>query len=365
MSTKNLLKNRSPIRRQGAETYLEITLLSFAASVSITRLFLDLTGYPKIGGGDLHIAHVLWGGLLLFISSLIMLVYGNRWVYLLGSLLSGIGVGLFIDEVGKFITQNNDYFYPSAAPIIYAFFLLTFLVFIIIRKTDRRKPDARTILYYVLEDLGEVLDHDLSEEEKAIIIKRLDYVIVQADHPDIENLAESIKTFITNDHTYLVEEAPHFWERALIKFKAFEIKWVTRTKLKLIIISCLTLLGARMVFYPILIMSLLRNPNQLSILIMSLIDEHLVKNPTGLTWYQARVGIEGSIGILLLVSVVLLLIRKEKNGILLSYVALIFSLTVVNLVIFYFNQFSAIIMSVLQFVVLLLIMRYRNRFMKI
>ncbi|HEY5903448.1 MAG TPA: hypothetical protein VIU39_12900, partial [Anaerolineales bacterium] len=54
------------MRREAAERYMFITLLSFSVSVSVTRLFLSLSGYPQIGGGELHIAHVLWGGLLLF-----------------------------------------------------------------------------------------------------------------------------------------------------------------------------------------------------------------------------------------------------------------------------------------------------------
>ncbi len=113
------------VRRDSAERYLSVVLLSFAASVSLTRLFLSLTGYPQIGGGELHIAHALWGGLLLFIAALLPLIIANRWVFGTSATLAGIGVGLFIDEVGKFITQRNDYFYPAAAPIIYTFFLLT------------------------------------------------------------------------------------------------------------------------------------------------------------------------------------------------------------------------------------------------
>jgi hypothetical protein len=97
-------------------------LLSFAASVVVTRVFLQLTGFPKIGGGDsgLHIAHVLWGGLLLFVGTLLPLIFVNRWVYPVTAILSGVGVGLFIDEVGKFITDNNDYFIRRRA-VIYGF----------------------------------------------------------------------------------------------------------------------------------------------------------------------------------------------------------------------------------------------------
>ena len=51
---------RRPVRRPGAEQFLLVMLLSFALSVSLTRLFLELTGYPQLGGGDLHIAHLLW-----------------------------------------------------------------------------------------------------------------------------------------------------------------------------------------------------------------------------------------------------------------------------------------------------------------
>jgi hypothetical protein len=60
---------RQPVQRGNAEGFLLITLLSFAASVIITRLFLILTGYPQLAGGGFHIGHVLWGGLLLFIAA--------------------------------------------------------------------------------------------------------------------------------------------------------------------------------------------------------------------------------------------------------------------------------------------------------
>ena len=136
---------RKPVERAYAGGYVRLTLLSFAATVGVTRLFLALTGYPQLGSRTLHIGHMLWGGLFLFVSALVMLIFVNRWAYALGALLSGIGVGLFIDEVGKFITQNNNYFTPAAAPIIYALFLAVVLVYLRVRRPAVRARVGRCI----------------------------------------------------------------------------------------------------------------------------------------------------------------------------------------------------------------------------
>ncbi|MEW6179608.1 MAG: hypothetical protein AB1522_06760 [Chloroflexota bacterium] len=110
--SSNLSRKKLPVRRLLAERYLLIALIGYAASVLGVRLFLELTNYPRVEFGSLHIAHVIWGGLFLFVAALLPLMFANRWALFWSALLSGIGFGLFIDEIGKFITQSNDYFYP-------------------------------------------------------------------------------------------------------------------------------------------------------------------------------------------------------------------------------------------------------------
>ena len=100
---------RTPVKREDAERYILISLTCFGLTVAVTRIYLQWAGYPQIGNAELHIAHALWGGLLLFLSTLLTLIVANRWAFSLSAVLSGVGVGLFIDEVGKFITQKNDW----------------------------------------------------------------------------------------------------------------------------------------------------------------------------------------------------------------------------------------------------------------
>lgn len=126
--------------REGAERYLLLVIVSFTIAVVGTRWYLQATGYPQIGGGELHIAHMLWGGLLLVAAAVLGLVLTAAWVPTTAAILTGVGTGLFVDEVGKFITASNDYFYPLAAPLIYGLLLTLVLVFVMIRRRDDATP---------------------------------------------------------------------------------------------------------------------------------------------------------------------------------------------------------------------------------
>ena len=137
------------------------------------------------------------GGPLLFLASLLPLLFANRWAYSLGALSAGVGVGLFMDEVGKFITQTNDYFFPAVAPVIYAFFLLTVLLYLQVRRP--RPRSARAELYHAFDALGEVLDHDLNPQERAKLDARLRRVISEAHHPDFARLARALREFLFTD----------------------------------------------------------------------------------------------------------------------------------------------------------------------
>ena len=351
---------KHPVQRNRAEFYVLITLVCFGLSVALTRLFLDLSGYPQIGNSELHIAHVLWGGLLLFLAVLVLLLFANPWVYSLGAVLGGVGVGLFMDEVGKFITQSNDYFYPWAAPIIYTFFLLTVMLYI--RVNRRQQHDPRTEMYHALDLLAEVLDHDLEPSEQAELIGHLNRLEKNSDNPDLSRLSALLLGFVTERDLHLAPEHPEAWQRVTRWLESVEKRWFNRTQMKWGIAIGIGVLGVISLLQLGVVVRIQQSPDALSKVLLDLISAGQVKGLQGVRWFAAYASVQGSIGLLQLASAVLLVIGRERNGISFGYLGLLIELTAANLLAFYFDQFSTIFFAVVQLALLLAVIRYRERF---
>jgi hypothetical protein len=352
---------RRPVKRQGAEHYLLVAMLSFAASVTLTRLFLYMTGYPQLGGGELHIAHVLWGGLLLFIASLLPLLFANRWVYMLGAFLAGTGVGLFIDEVGKFITANNDYFYPLAAPIIYVFFLLTVFLYIRVRRPYSRSP--RVELYRSMDAIEEVLEHDLDPVEKADLAERLQYVAQQDKEPQLARLAVHLMEYLNWETLILAQERPSLIQRWSNFLKQFEMRLSTRGRLKAILAGGLLSLGIVALINLYTTLPIGPAPTSLERIFTRLLQEGQIRSAGSLNWFLARVVLEATVGLLLMVSAGLIIANRDQEGTAYGYWSLLLSLTMVDLLVFYFDQFSAILTATVQLTLLLALVYYRNTYL--
>ena len=72
-------------------------------------------------------------GYLMLIAQVILLAFvGLRRI--VAAVLGGIGFGLFMDEVGKFVTSDNNYFFKPSAAIMYCVFIA---IFVTVRQIDR------------------------------------------------------------------------------------------------------------------------------------------------------------------------------------------------------------------------------------
>lgn len=144
------------VRDADAGETLEIFLVASILSILGIRAFLAATGYPQLGGEGLHIAHMLWGGLFMLLALLLLLSYLNLSIRWLAALLGGIGFGTFIDELGKFITEDNDYFFQPTIALLYIIFIALFLLVRSIhwrRLLSKREIQANAQVRAVLEDV--------------------------------------------------------------------------------------------------------------------------------------------------------------------------------------------------------------------
>ena len=158
------LFNRHFVRSLEGRSLLEIFFVTAVASVLGIRFFLALTGYPSLSPGSLHIAHVLLGGVLMMIALVISLGYINKSAYHMVAILGGLGFGAFIDELGKFITGDNDYFYRPAVALIYIIFVLLYLGIEAFINKPRLSEQEKLI--NALELAKEVVLEDLDHRER-------------------------------------------------------------------------------------------------------------------------------------------------------------------------------------------------------
>jgi len=337
-------------------------LLSFAGSVSLTRLFLSLTGYPQIGGGELHIAHALWGGLLLFIAALLPLIIANPGVFSTSAALAGIGVGLFIDEVGKFITQRNDYFYPAAAPIVYTFFLLTILLFLNLRRFVDTAPDAE--LHKALDQFQDMLIGPVKSQEYELLESRLEQISRNSTSIKHAELASALLKFVHEHEPAVSWTRPksQFWLNRLVRKTT--VRLLSDEFLRLSLIAGISAIGLLTLKNPFEVLFAKWLPPTINVFLMNLYSGRPIDATTLPFWFNIRLVFELVVGSLLLISAGLLIARRTRAGVRLAYIALLLSLTTVNLLLFYFEQFSTIMTTLIQFTLLLEIIYYRRRLAK-
>jgi len=271
-----------------------------------------------------------------------------------------VGVGLFIDEVGKFITSTNDYFYPAAAPIIYVFFLLAVLVYLFVRRQSRHKPVEE--LFSLIQQLEEIVDRGLTEEEREKMIIRVEHLQNRIHGKELLRMCASILEFLNDREYKLPGKKESFWMRWWERLERFEkktfhhqISWILLTIGFLILAVWLIIIPTRSILVPF-------DSTHIQVLITDLFGPRLALSTTGLLEFQGLILLQTLTSLLAFATALILILRLEKISLRLGFVTLIFALTIVNLLTFYFDQFSTIFEALFQTILLVSLLRYRHRF---
>lgn len=181
---------RSPlVRNLEAPDHFELFIVSAVSAILAIRLFLHLVGYPRIGGERLHVAHMLWGGLLMLVALIALLSFLGKGSERFAAVVGGLGFGTFIDEIGKFVTRDNDYFFQPAVALMYITFVLLFLGFHGLH--TRGEIDVTEYLLNALRELEELARHNLDPIEKR---RTLDYLrSSDPEHPLVAPLITTLE----------------------------------------------------------------------------------------------------------------------------------------------------------------------------
>lgn len=161
------------VRNIEAGRLFDTFLITSIVTVIVTRLYLQATGFPQIGGDSaLHIAHMLPGGLLMLTAILVMIGSINRSSRDVAAFIGGIGFGLFWDELGKFITKDNDYFYQPTIGLIYLTFVTLYLITrYVIRRSYQSQDYLANSIDIAMEGAIDELDPREYARAKALLRK--------------------------------------------------------------------------------------------------------------------------------------------------------------------------------------------------
>ncbi|MGD8813954.1 MAG: hypothetical protein PVI78_05700, partial [Anaerolineales bacterium] len=327
------------LRRDRASNFLLIALVAYAVSVIVTRVFLELTGYPQLGNSVLHIAHALWGGLLMIVAIILPLIVAGQSALHTSALLGGVGVGLFIDEIGKFITQANDYFFAPSLSLIYGFFLLLVLLYALLRRT--KTLNSRQAVSYALEGLEELTAGDLDAEEAARLIRMLE-ATPTSDDELLADLAQELARLLAHAAPRLPRARSSLWRRLTDAFVRLGRRLGHKAS-RGIVVAILIIWLAVVAGY---IVILLQGP-------ASVIDEVI-------QWRWPLISIQAVVGILMLSALVAIALRRESLGLNLGVGGFLFSLVALQVHYFYISQFAAITSTLIQFVFLMFLVGYRR-----
>ncbi|MEO9327032.1 hypothetical protein [Gordonia aurantiaca] len=154
------------IRSAHGTAAVEWFLILAIGTILVTRAYLAATGYPQIGNGELHIAHALWGGALMMLALITGWLFLGATTRVVAVVMGGIGFGLFLDEVGKFVTRDNDYFYGPAPEIMYVLVVLVLLISRVVR--DLKRPTAAEALANAAAIAAEGVAHGLPERRRRL-----------------------------------------------------------------------------------------------------------------------------------------------------------------------------------------------------
>jgi hypothetical protein len=273
---------------------------------------------------------------------------------MVSAIAGGVGVGLFIDEIGKFLTETNDYFFAPAAPLIYGGVLLLVAAWILVRRGRHGRGSDRDVLQAAVEAIRAGVDGDLTAGQRDRVVALLDGVAHGGGSADAA-MATLQAELLTSAELESRLVAPGWVESGRAGVLAHRLL-ALRLERALIVLG---LIGG--------VLSAALSVLVLAVVLGASVPLPLpqatgpVQFPTEPAWTILTLVVAAGVGTASGVALVLLVGRRDRRAISIAIGASLVNLVAGGLLTFYVAQFGAMAQTIGQLVLLGLLIDYRSR----
>jgi len=227
----------------------------------------------------------------------------------------------------------------------------------------RRDPSPRAELHAALELLGDVVDRTLSRSDRRELERRLE-AACGADTERMSRLAAGLLELTRSGALDGGVEEPGRLRRLADRLDDWVDRQLTGARLRLMIVGALAMLGilalADLAVAAFIGLDLLDGTTTDLADVANDYAQVGIQDGLGVTLLLLRVGLDAVVGAVLLGAAVLLARGRDRRGVELGQGGLLLALTVVNVLLFYTEQWIAAGAATAQLVVLGLVWRFRR-----
>ncbi|HTP57125.1 MAG TPA: hypothetical protein VMJ72_02515 [Candidatus Paceibacterota bacterium] len=143
----NFLKSLIDFRDEKKQL-LHIILIAFIVSFGVAR-FLSTSGGGELFIDGFHIHHFYWGMIALAFGGIIGILGTGRRTLRTASVLVGVGIGVFADEIGLLLNcttpaRSCTYFFPDTYDIVVSIGIAIILLIMLIELVARYQKRTYT-----------------------------------------------------------------------------------------------------------------------------------------------------------------------------------------------------------------------------
>jgi hypothetical protein len=223
---------------------------------------------------------------------------------------------------------------------------------------------VKTELYAIFDSFEEVLENDLDAKELALLKRRLRSLRDHVKDANLQRLTMSLLTVLENKTLTTVEDEESWWERTSDLSSRLQEKFFFRPAIRVILFGTYAFTGFHTLREAVLVGWAFFSESARTNFFERLIESGDLLAQQAFGWFVITTTLEGAIGLALLIAALNIATRQEARALRIATFTLFLFLTTVNLLVFYFDQFQAILTSLYFFLLYRLSREYHERFLE-